>query len=84
MATVIIADELLHKAQEAATNAGYETPDSLIEEAIRQKLRQLQSDRSQQLTQRIRDKMNKKGISEQALLADFEKFRQSLKKEMGQ
>ena len=84
MATIMISDELLHQAKKVAAIAGYPTPDSLIEEAIRQKLFQLQAEESQRLTQRIRDKMQQRGISEAAILADFERFRQSLSKEMRQ
>lgn len=82
MATIVISDELLHQAKEIAASVGYPTLNALIEEAIRQKLFQLQEKESQQLTQRIRDKMQRKGISEEAILADFECFRQSISKEM--
>lgn len=81
MATIAISDELVHQAKLVATRAGYSTPELLIEEAIRQKLVQLQTEESRRLTQRIRDKMQEKGISEEAILADFERFRQSLLKE---
>ncbi|MFQ6041595.1 MAG: hypothetical protein ACE5PV_12120 [Candidatus Poribacteria bacterium] len=82
MATIVISDELLHQAEEIAANVGYPTLNSLIEEAIRQKLFQLQAEKSQRFTQRIRDKMQRKGISEEAILADFERFRQSISKEI--
>ena len=81
MATISIPDKLVHQAKLVAARAGYSTPESLIEEAIWQKLVQLQSEKSQRLTQRIRDKMQEKGISEEAILADFEQFRQSPLKE---
>ncbi len=81
MATIAISDELVHQAKLVAARAGYSTPELLIEEAIRQKLVQLQTEESRRLTQRIRDKMQEKGISEEAILADFERFRQSLLKE---
>ena len=81
MATIAISDELARQARVIATRAGYPTPESLIEEAIRQKLVQLQAEESQRLTQRIRNKMQEKGISEEEILADFERFRQSISKE---
>lgn len=80
MTTIAIPDELAHQVKLVASSAGYSTPELLIEEAIRQKLVQLQAEESQQLTQRIRNKMIEKGISEEAILADFERFRQSLLK----
>jgi len=81
MAIIAISDELVHQAKLLAARAGYSTLESLIEEAIRQKLIQLQAEESQLLTQQIRDKMQEKGISEEEILADFERFRQSLAKE---
>ncbi|MBI1927102.1 hypothetical protein HYR99_23025 [Candidatus Poribacteria bacterium] len=100
MTTVAISDELAHQAKLVAARTGYPTPESLIEEAIQQKLIQLQvepfatlkgklraiprieAEESQRFTQRIRDKIQEKGISEEAILADFERFRQSLLKEV--
>jgi 4-hydroxy-3-methylbut-2-enyl diphosphate reductase IspH len=81
MATIAISDELAYQAKLVAARAGYSTPESLIEEAIRQKLVQLQAEESQRLTQRIRNKMQEKGISEEEIVADFERFRQSLLRE---
>jgi hypothetical protein len=81
MATIAISDELVYQAKLVAARVGYSTPESLIEEAIRQKLVQLQVEESQQLTQRIRNKMQEKVISEETILSDFERFRQSLLKE---
>ena len=80
MATIAISDELVYQAKLVAARVGYSTPESLIEEAIRQKLVQLQAEESQQLTRRIRNKMQEKGISEETILADFERFRHSLLK----
>ena len=78
MATVQIADELLHQAKEMAASVGYPTPDSLIEEATRQMLRKLKAAEFQRRTQRIGDQMKQQGIKAEEILADFERFRQSL------
>jgi metal-responsive CopG/Arc/MetJ family transcriptional regulator len=84
MATITIAEELLHQAKAVAANAGYPTPDSLIEDAIRQMLKKMTAAESQRLTQNIRDRMEQKGISEEAILTDFERFRQVPSKETAQ
>ena len=78
MATVQIADELLHQAQEIAASTGYPTPDSFIEEATRQMLKKLKAVKFQRRTQRIRKQMKRHGLSEEAILADFEQFCRSL------
>ena len=82
MATIHIADELLYQAKAMAPSAGYPTPDSLIEDAIRQMLKKLRSAEFQQRTQRIRDQMKQLRIPEEEVLADFEQFRQSLPEKM--
>ena len=81
MATVVISDELLQQAKQAAITAGYASPDLLIEEAIAQKIESLRSEASDRLTQHIRERMISAGLSEEEILADFEEFRQSLYKE---
>ena len=81
MATITISDALARQAKLAAVRAAYSTPESLIEEAVEQRLLQLQAEESQTLTQRIRSKMQEKGITEAEILSDFEQFRQSLLQE---
>lgn len=81
MATVQIADELLHQAKEMAASTGYPTPDSLIEEATRQLLKKLKAAEFQRRTQRTREQMKQLNISEAEILADFEQFRRSLSEE---
>ncbi len=81
MATVQIADDLLHQAREIAASVGYSTPDSLVEEATRQMLKKLKAPEFHRRTQQIRVQMKQQGISEEEILADFERFRQSLAEE---
>lgn len=82
MATVQITDELLRQVKEMAARVGYLTPDSLIEEATRHMLKKLKAAEFQRRTQQIRDQMKQQGISEEAILDDFDQFRRSLPEEI--
>lgn len=83
MATVIsIPDKLLPKISEAAKSLGFDKADDFVARVMEEKLLELEEKRKFfEISDRVCAALETKGISEEEVLADFEKFRERLYRE---
>lgn len=78
MQTIEIADELLQKMKELCREAGYDSVDTWLEEAVESQFASLQRKKAEGIATRIRDGLRSRGHTEAEILKDFEVFRERL------
>lgn len=77
-----IPDKLIPRISEIAKKKGFSKTDDFIASLIEEKLLEIEEqERIFEITNRVRNALEAKGISEEATLADFEKFRERLYRE---
>ena len=78
--TITIPDSIVPKIKEAAQKKGYKSTEEFILHIIEEKLLEL-SDQSMivEITDRVRNGLKRKGISEEEMMNDFEQFREKLR-----
>ena len=78
--TITIPEQLIPKIREAAQYEGYNETEGYILHIIQEKLIEF-SDRMRimEITERVRDSLEHKGISEENLQEEFDKFRNKLR-----
>ena len=80
--TIKIPDKLFPKIKEAARHEGYKETGDYILSIIQEKLTELSyRKRIVEVTDRVRDSLEKKGISEEDLQEEFDRFRDKLRDE---
>jgi metal-responsive CopG/Arc/MetJ family transcriptional regulator len=80
MAKVIsIPDQLIPRISKAAKKKGFAKPEDFVAFLIEEKLLELEEqEKIFEITDRVRAGLEAKGVSEEKILADFDKFRQHL------
>lgn len=80
MATMIsIPDKLILKISHAAAKEGFDKPQKFVARILEEKLLELEDKQKIfEITERVRTALEEKGLSEEATLADFERFRERL------
>ena len=83
MATAIsLPDDLFLKVSETARQEGFDGAEDFIACVIEEKLQALEEKRKVfEITERVRIGLERKGISEEMTIADFERFREKLSHE---
>lgn len=77
--TIALPDMLIPKISQAAKDEGFDKVDDFVAQTLEEKLRALEHKRKFfEVSDRVRAALEKKGISEEEILADFEKFRDKL------
>ncbi|MCH8317770.1 MAG: hypothetical protein IIA88_04635 [Bacteroidetes bacterium] len=78
--TITIPDKIVPKIKEAAKKKGYKSAEDFILRIIEEKLFELSGQSMiEEITDRVRKGLNRKGISEEVMIKDFEQFREKLK-----
>lgn len=70
--TIALPDMLIPKISQAAKDEGFDKIDDFVAQALEEKLRTLENKRKFfEVTDKVRDALEKKGLSEEEILADF-------------
>jgi hypothetical protein len=79
--TVAVQDQLFERVEEAARKAGYIGVEDFVTEALEEKMLRLKRERFASAADRIRARREELGVTEEEILADFERFRDELQAE---
>jgi hypothetical protein len=82
MSMIAIHDDLLSKAREEAARAGFSTVDEFVSHAIARDIDEARRRQLRESTAETRKAMLAAGLSEEEILADFERFRSQLRHEV--